>query len=194
MRDVIYSMSVSLDGFVAGPDGSIAWTAPDDELFRFHTEQIRSISVHLMGRGLYEAMLVWETLDRDPSASEMLREFASMWKAIPKLVFSRSLEVVQGNARLVRGGLAGELGRLKAGGGGAIGIGGATLAGEAARLGLVDEYRAFVCPVAVGGGTPFLPRDHRLDLHLIGTRTFATNVVCLRYRARDGEDVAPRDR
>jgi dihydrofolate reductase len=183
MRDVIYSMSTSLDGYIASPDGGIDWTAPDDELFRFHTEQTRSIAVQLMGRRLYETMLVWETLDQEGSASEMLVDFARVWKPIPKLVFSRSLEAVEGNARLVRGGLTEELGRLKSENGGAIGVGGATLAGEAARLGLVDEFRVFVYPVALGGGTPFFPREHRLDLEHVETRTFGSRVVCLRYRA-----------
>jgi dihydrofolate reductase len=183
MRQLIYSMSTSLDGYIASPDGGIEWTAPDDELFRFHTEQTRSMAVHLMGRRLYETMLVWETLDEDPSASAMLLEFARVWKPIPKIVFSRGLEAVQGNARLVRGGLAEELERLKSENGGTIGIGGATLAGEAARLGLIDEYHVFVYPVAIGGGTPFFPREHRLDLEHVETRTFGSKVVCLRYRA-----------
>ncbi len=98
MRTVIYSMSVSLDGFIAGPDGDIGWTAPDQELFRFHVEQTREVSAHLCGRGLYETMLVWETAEAPRFGPDEL-EFARIWKAIPKVVFSTTLEQVQGNAR-----------------------------------------------------------------------------------------------
>jgi hypothetical protein len=100
MRDLIYKMGVSLDGFVAGPDGEIDWSAPDEELHRFHNEQIQEFGVQLCGRRLYETMLYWETADETPSAAEHELEFARIWKALPKVVFSTTLEKVEGNATL----------------------------------------------------------------------------------------------
>jgi dihydrofolate reductase len=186
MRNVVYSMSVSADGYIAGPDGSFAWTPPDEEIHRFAADQVRELDVHLMGRRLYETMLYWETAEEDPALADYMLEFAAIWKAVPKVVFSRSLERVEGNATLVRGGLAEELERLKSEpGGGNIAIGGATLAGQAARLGLIDEYQLRVHPVAVGGGTPYFPQDleRPIALELTETRTFVSRVVYLSYRA-----------
>ena len=184
MRMVTYSMGVSLDGYIAGPDGQFAWTAPDAEVFGFWIEEIRGVGVHLLGRRLYETMLFWETADQDPSLDDADREWAALWNPLPKVVFSRTLTEVQGSARLASDGLAQEIERLRSGPGeGEIAIGGATLAAEAAALGLIDEYRAMVHPVLVGGGIPFLPRDERrVDLSLVETRTFDAGVVYLRYR------------
>ena len=114
MRSVIYSMGVSLDGYIVGPDGGFDWTAPDEEVFRFATEQIREVGVHLLGRRLYETMLYWETADQDPSLDDAELEWAALWKPLPKVVFSTTLTTVQGNARLASGGLAGEIERLRA--------------------------------------------------------------------------------
>jgi dihydrofolate reductase len=174
MRRVTYSMGVSLDGYIAGPDGGIDWTAPDAELFRFVTDEIR----------LYETMLYWETADQDPSLDDSMLEWAAIWKPLPKVVFSATLSAVQGNARLASGGLAKEIERLRAEPAeGDIAIGGATLAAEAAALGLIDEYRARVYPVLVGGGIPFFAqRERRVDLELVETRTFSSGVVYLRHR------------
>jgi dihydrofolate reductase len=188
MRSVTYSMSVSLDGYVVGPDGSPDWTEPDEEVFRLATDEVREVGVHLLGRRLYETMLYWETADQNPSLDYSTREFAAIWKALPKVVFSTTLSEVQGNARLASGGLTQEIERLRAEAGeGDIAIGGATLAAEAAALGLIDEYRARVYPVLLGGGIPFFARrERRVDLDLIETRTFSSRVVYLRYRvARD---------
>ena len=183
VRSVTYSMSTSLDGYIAGPDGSFDWTMPD-EVFRFWIDEIRGVGVHLMGRRLYETMLYWETADQDPSLDDAELEWAALWKPLPKVVFSTTLSTVQGNARLAAGGLAEEIERLRAAPGeGDIAIGGATLAAEAAALGLIDEYRAMVYPVLVGGGIPFFPqRERRVDLELVETRTFSSRVVYLRYR------------
>jgi dihydrofolate reductase len=183
MRSVTYSMSISLDGYIVGPDGDFDWTAPDEEVFRFVTDEIREVGVHLLGRRLYETMLYWETADQDPSLEDSRLQWAAIWKPLPKVVFSTTLSAVQGNARLACGGLAEEIERLRAKpGDGDIAIGGATLAAEAAALGLIDEYRARVCPVLVGGGIPFSPqRERRVDLELVETRTFS-RVVYLRYR------------
>ena len=184
MRSVTYSMAVSLDGYVVGPDGSPDWTEPDEEVFRFATDEVREVGVHLLGRRLYETMLYWETADQNPSLDYSTLEFAAIWKALPKVVFSTTLSEVQGNARLASGGLTQEIERLRAEAGeGDIAIGGATLAAEAAALGLIDEYRARVYPVLLGGGIPFFPqRERRVDLDLIETRTFSSRVVYLRYR------------
>jgi dihydrofolate reductase len=189
MRSVTYSMGVSLDGYIVGPDGSFGWTAPDEEVFSFVTDEIRHVGVHLLGRRLYETMLYWETADQDPSLDDSMLTWAALWKALPKVVFSTTLTAVQGNARLASGGpasggLAEEIGRLRAEpAGGDIAIGGAALAAEAAALGLIDEYRARVYPVLVGGGIPFFPQHERqVDLELVETRTFKSGVVYLRHR------------
>jgi dihydrofolate reductase len=184
MRSVTYSMGVSLDGYIVGPDGTFDWTEPDEETFRFVTDEIRAVGVHLLGRRLYETMLYWETADEDPSLDDSMRDWAVIWKALPKVVFSTTLTAVQGNARLASGGLAEEIERLRADpGDGDIAIGGATLAAEAAASGLIDEYRARVYPVLVGGGIPFFAqRERRVDLDLVETRTFSSGVVYLRHR------------
>jgi dihydrofolate reductase len=171
MRSVTYSMSVSLDGYIVGPDGDFDWTVPDEEVFRFWIDEIREVGVHLLGRRLYETMLYWESADQDPSLDDSELEWAAIWKPLLKVVFSTTLSAVQGNARLASGGLAEEIERLRAERGeGDIAIGGATLAAEAAALGLIDEYRAMVYPVLVGGGIPFFPqRERRVDLELVET-------------------------
>jgi dihydrofolate reductase len=184
MRSVIYSMNVSLDGYIAGPDGSFDWTTPDEEVFRFWTDQTRELAAYVMGRRLYEAMLYWETVDQSPSLDFDTLEWASVWRALPKVVFSTMLSAVEGNARLASGSLVEEIERLRGEpGDGDIAIGGATLAGEAAQLGLIDEFRCVVYPVLVGGGLPFYPEcERRLDLELIESRRLVPQVVYLRYR------------
>ena len=184
MRSVIYSMGVSLDGYIVGPEGDITAPPPDEEVWRLVTDEIREVGVHLMGRRLYETMLYWETADQDPSLDDSEIEWSALWKPLPKVVFSTTLSAVEGTARLASGGLAEEIERLRAEPGeGDIAIGGATLAAEAAALDLIDEYRARVYPVLVGGGIPFFPqRERRVDLELVETRTFNSSVVYLRYR------------
>ncbi len=183
MRSVTYSMSVSLDGYIVGPDGSFDWTMPD-EVFRFWIDEIQQVGVHLMGRRLYETMLYWETADQEQTLDDAELEWAAIWKSLPKVVFSTTLSTVKGNARIASGSPAEEIGRLRAEPGeGEIAIGGATLAAEVAAAGLVDEYRAMVYPVLVGGGIPFFPHaERRVDLGLVETRTFNSRVVYLRYR------------
>ncbi len=187
MRRLIYSMGVSLDGFIAGPDGEIDWSAPDEELHRFHNQQARELGAHLCGRRLYEVMRYWETAAENPSAPEHELEFARIWKDMPKIVFSKTLETVEANARLVRDGVAGEVAALKAEPGKDLAVGGAGLASTLTALGLVDEYRLFVNPVVLGGGTPYFPASRaRIDLELVETRTFGSRVVYVRYQ-RAGE-------
>jgi dihydrofolate reductase len=185
MRKLIYSMGVSLDGFIAGPGGEIDWSAPDEELHRFHNQQAREVGVDLYGRRLYEAMRPWETAEERPSASEPELEFARIWKDTPKIVFSKTLEKVEGNARLVRDGAAEEVARLKEQPGKDLAVGGAGLASSVIKLDLVDEYRLFVSPVVLGRGTPYFPAlDERIDLELVETRTFGSRVVYVRYTRR----------
>jgi dihydrofolate reductase len=188
MRKVIYSMGVSLDGFIAGPDGEIDWSEPDEELHRFHNEQTREMGAHLYGRRLYEVMRYWETAEENPSAPEHELEFARIWKETPKIVFSRTLERVEGNARLVRDNIADEVARLKEQPGKDLAVGGAGLASTFVKLGLIDEYRPFVHPVVVGGGTPYFPPlNERIHLKHVETLTFGSGVVYVRYRrAADG--------
>lgn len=184
MRRVTYAMGTSLDGYIVGPDGGFDWTTPDPEVFRFWIDETRGVGVHLLGRRLYETMLYWETAGHDRSLDDAELEWVALWNPLPKVVFSRTLSAVQGNARLAAGGLVDEIARLRAEPGeGEIAIGGATLAAEAAALDLIDEYRAMVHPVLVGGGIPFFPRrERRVDLDLIETRTFSSRFVYLRYR------------
>ena len=183
MRSVTYSMGVSLDGYIVGPDGGFDWSEPSEEVFRSWIDEIQGVGVHLLGRRLYETMLYWETADQDPSLDDSMREWAALWNPLPKVVFSTTLSDVQGHARLASGGLAEEIERLRAEPGeGDIAIGGATLAAQAAELDLIDELRARVYPVLVGGGIPYFPqRERRVDLELIETRTFGSNIVFLRY-------------
>lgn len=184
MSKLIYSMSVSLDGYIVGPDGSFDWSAPDEEQHRFHNEQTGELGGHLLGRRLYETMLYWETAEEDSSLPDYQCEFAAIWKPLPKVVFSTTLEAVEGNARLAGGAVAEEARRLKDEVDGDIAVGGAGLASSCIQQGLVDEYRLFVNPVVVGGGTPFFPSlSDRTDLELLETRTFGSRVVYLRYRA-----------
>jgi dihydrofolate reductase len=185
---LIYSMSVSVDGFIADREGAFSWSVPHEDLFRFHVTQVRELGGFLLGRRLYETMLVWET---DPSMRDSeLDAFADVWCAIPKVVFSRTLDSVQGNARLAEASLAEEAAAALDATDKDVGIGGAGLAAAAIELGLVDELRMFRYPVVIGGGTPFLPPvTEDVPLDLIETRTFGSRVIYERYgRARDESD------
>ncbi|WP_030179949.1 dihydrofolate reductase family protein [Streptomyces violaceorubidus] len=187
MRRVTYSMNTSLDGCVVDPSGGIDWSDPDPEVFRHFIDELRQTGVHLLGRRLYETMLYWETADQDASLGAAELEWAALWKALPKVVFSRTLTAVAGtNTRLASGTLAEEIEHWRAEpGDGDIALGGATLAAEAAESGLIDEYRATVHPVLVGGGTFFFPHHgRRVRLELVENRTFASGVVLLRHRVR----------
>jgi len=186
---LIYSMGVSVDGFIADRDGGFDWSVPSEEQFRFHLEQVGGLGGLLLGRRLYETMLVWET---DPSlrGDELGAAFADVWCALPKVVFSRTLDSVQGNARLAEASLAEEVATALDATDKDVEIGGAGLAAAAIELDLVDELSMFRNPVVVGGGTPFLPPvTEDLALELIETRTFGSRVVYERYRrVRDHSD------
>ena len=177
-----YSMSVSVDGFIADRSGAFDWSVPDEELFRFHLAEVGKLGAILCGRKLYQTMLAWET---DPSLrdDELGAAFAEVWSALPKIVFSRTLDSVQGNARLAEKSVAEEVAATLAATGKDVEIGGAGLASAAIELDLVDELRMFRNPVIVGGGTPFLPPvAENVPLDLVETRTFGSRVIYERYR------------
>jgi dihydrofolate reductase len=185
MGKLIYTMNVSLDGFVETPDHSLAWTKVDDELHSWFNDELRTMSASLYGRRLYELMAAyWPTGESDPQATEPMREFARIWNATPKVVFSSTLETVEGNSRLVRGDIEDELERLRAEFDGDLEVGGPTLAASFIRRGLVDEYRLVVHPVVLGAGTPFFPELERpIELRQTGTRRFESGVVYVGYEA-----------
>ena len=182
-RKLIYSMTVSLDGFIAGPGGDIGWSVPDEELHRFHNERVRQVGVELYGRRLYQVMRFWETAEERPSVSDYELEFARIWKATPKVVFSRTLDHVEDYARLVSDNAVEEVARMKEEPGKDLAVGGAGLASTFIKADLVDEYQLFVSPVVLGRGTPYFPAlDERIGLELVETRTFGSRVVYIRYR------------
>ena len=182
MRKLIYSLTASLDGFIASPDGAIDWSVPDEELFRFHLEHVQEIGVQLCGRRLYETMVYWETAEQGPLDADEV-EFARTWKALPKVVFSTTLQSVMGNTRLATDGVGEEVLRLKEQPGKDIAVGGAGLARACMELDLIDEWRLFVSPVLLGGGTPYFPTlDEKINLELVETKTFGSRVVYLCYR------------
>lgn len=184
MRKIIYAQMVSLDGFVAGPNGKLGWSAPGEELHQHFNDQYLTgqIDTSLYGRRMYENMADWPQVEANEAASDVEVEFARVWKQLPKVVFSTTLEDVKWNARLMRAVHPEEIEALKAQPGGDIDVGGADLAATFIRLGLVDEYRLYVHPVVLGGGTPMFPPGEKLNLRLEETRTFRCGVVLLRYR------------
>jgi dihydrofolate reductase len=180
---LVYSMLVSLDGYVATPDHGLEWALPDDELHRVANDEERETELTLYGRRMWETMAPhWSVADQDESSPEYEREFARIWQAEEKVVFSQTLDEVSGNTRLVREDPVEEIRKLKAQHGGPISIGGPTLAAGAIRAGLVDEYQLFLHPVVLGGGLPFLPSlDEPFQLTLADEQRFASGVTYLTY-------------
>lgn len=185
MGRLIYLLNVSLDGFVETPDHSLDWSSVDDELHSWFNEQERTTDASLYGRGLWETMSAyWPTAESDPSATETMKEYARLWADTPKIVFSSTLDAVEGNARLVRGDIADELAKLRQEFDGDLAVGGATLASAFIRAGLVDEYRLVVHPVVIGQGTPYFPKlDRQLQLKPIESKRFESGVLYLAYAA-----------
>lgn len=184
---LLLSMGVSVDGFVCNRQEDFSWGAPDDELFTFHTDRVSSLGACILGRKLYEMMLVWEN-DPEFRKTELDRRFADVWTALPKVVFSRTLTSVQGNARLATGSVADEVAAVMASTDKDVEIGGPTLAGQAIELGLVDEFAIFRYPVIVGGGTALLPPVQQdVPLELVETRTFSEQIIYERYRRAGSE-------
>jgi dihydrofolate reductase len=185
MRRIIYSMSVSLDGFVETPQRSIDWVLVDEELHTFFNDQARGMGTSLYGRRMYELMTAfWPTEQAVRSELPYIAEYARIWKDTPKIVFSKTLEKVEWNSRLVREVTAEGITKLKAQPGKDIDIGGPGLASDFIKLGMIDEYRLFVNPVVLGGGLPFFPAlTNPIKLRLLETRTFRSGVVYLRYES-----------
>jgi dihydrofolate reductase len=185
MGRLIYLMNVSLDGYIETIDRSLAWATVDDELHGWFNDELRTTEAILNGRRLYEVMAAyWPTAESDPEATPVMLDFARIWNPKPKLIFSRSLEHVEGNARVVRADSDEDYVRLKAEFDGELEVGGPTLAAEFMRRGLVDEFRVVVHPVILGAGTPFFPPMERpIALRLTETRTFASGAVYLAYSA-----------
>ncbi len=181
---VIYGMIVSLDGFIEGPDGRFDWAEPDEELHRHFNELEAQTGFHLYGRRLYELMNgFWPTAYQDPSAPDYIAEYSRRWSAVPNVVFSRTLESVDGNSRLVRDKIAEEVARLKLETDKELTLGGAEIAAEFTRLGLIDEYRLYYCPVIVGGGKPmFGDVAVPLRMEMLGTQLFSGGTTLVRYR------------
>lgn len=177
-------MMVSLDGFVEGPDGKFDWAEPDEELHRHFNERERETGYHLYGRRLYELMNgFWPTAAENPAAPDFIAEYSRLWRAVPNVVFSKTLDSVDTNSRLVRDNIAEEVGRLKASTEKELGVGGPGIAAELTRLGLIDEYWLYFCPVIVGGGKPMFGDVARpLRLEMLGTERFGGGVTQVRYR------------
>ena len=183
MGKLIYLMNVSLDGFVATPDGSVDWGTVDDELHTWFNEHMRDVSASLYGRRLYEVMAAyWPTGDTDPDATDVTREFARNWQATPRIVFSTTLDSVDHNSRLARGDVAEELSRVRREFDGDIEVGGPTLAASFIRRGLVDEFGLVIHPVVLGAGKPYFPElDSPIPLRKTATQTFRSGVVYVGY-------------
>jgi dihydrofolate reductase len=180
MSRLIYSVIASLDGYVADREGNFDWAAPDAEVHAFVNELERPVGTYLYGRRMYEVMVPWETMD--VAEQSVMRDYADIWRAADKIVFSTSLESVSSErTRIERDFDAGAVQRMKASATRDISVGGPGLAAHAIRAGLVDEFRLIVAPAVVGGGTPWLPGDVRIDLALLDERRFANGTVSLHY-------------
>lgn len=176
-------ISISLDGYIEGPDREIDWHRVDEELHQHFNDELRTMGAFLDGRVTYELMAgFWPTADQDPSSSVQMREFAAIWRDMPKIVYSKTLQRADWNTTIVRDVVREEVLALKEQPGGDLALGGADLAAAFRGLGLVDEYRLYVHPVLIGRGKPlFAPSDARADLRLVETRAFGNGVVLLRY-------------
>ena len=185
MPKLIYSAIGSLDGYVEDASGKFEWAAPDEEVHAFVNELERPIGTYLYGRRMYETMVFWETVDPDGDWPAVAREFAAIWQAAEKIVYSRTLETVSSaRTRIERELDPYAIERMKQSSGSDISIGGAELAGQAIAAGLVDELQLLLVPVLVGGGKRALPNDVRVRLEMLDERRFQSGAVFLRYRAR----------
>jgi dihydrofolate reductase len=179
-----YAGITSLDGYVADAQGSFDWSVPDEEVHRFVNDRQRQIGTYLYGRRLYEVMVAWETLRTDDEP-EALRDYAELWRAADKVVYSTGLQdVASARTRIERSFDAAAVRELKATASRDLSVGGPQLAAAALRAGLVDEIEQLVSPVVVGGGKAFLPAGVHLDLELVDQRRFGNGVVHLAYRVR----------
>jgi dihydrofolate reductase len=191
MRDVIYAGSVSVDGFIDAQDGHSDWAIPDPELHRHFNDLEGSVDTHLYGRRMYELMAAfWPTADESPSMPDYIVEYARIWKAMPKVVFSSTLDRVDWNARLVAGDAVAEVARLKQLPGKSMSVGGSVLATALAKAGLIDEFRFYVMPTIVGAGTSiFTELGRHIAVEPIEVRRFSAGAVLLRYRRAAATEV-----
>lgn len=182
MAKLIYMTIASLDGYVTDADGNFDWAKPDEELHAFVNDLERPIGTHLYGRRLYEVMIGWETMHTLPDQTPLTLDFAAIWQAAEKVVYSRTLETVSSARTRIECDFDPEaVQQMKAEADSDITIGGATLAAEAIRAGLVDELHVIANPIVVGAGTPSLPDGVRWELELLAERRFANGTVYLRY-------------
>jgi dihydrofolate reductase len=185
MAELIYSAITSLDGYVADENGNFDWAAPDEEVHRFVNDLERPIGTYLYGRRIYETMVYWETAHTLPDQPPFIQDFAGIWQAADKIVYSKTLETPSSaRTRIERDFDPGAVRRMKASAGRDISIGGADLAAQAIKAGLVDEYHLFLTPIIVGGGKQSLPDNVRLELELLDERRFGNGVVHLHYRTK----------
>ena len=186
MRKIVWMMSVSVDGYMEGPNREIDWHMVDDELHRHMNGWLAGAGAFLEGRVTYELMEeFWPTADQDPAAPPTIIEFAQIWRDMPKVVYSRTLERAGGNATVIHDVVPAEVLALKGQPGGDLFVGGGDLGAEFARQDLIDEYRLYVHPIVIGRGKPMLrPSEAKVPLSLIETRTFGNGVVLLRYERR----------
>ncbi|MBU9765126.1 dihydrofolate reductase [Mycobacterium sp. TNTM28] len=186
MGKLIYGFNVSVDGYIADAQGSIDWSTPTDELHQYWNDFERETALSIYGRRLYDLMSAyWPTADQAADATPLIVDFARIWRDMPKVVFSRTLESVAWNSRLERGDPVEVVRKLKAETDGNLEVAGATLAAPIVQAGLVDEYRIVVAPIAVGGGIPFFPAlPSWISLRLLENRTFPGGTVLLRYEAK----------
>jgi dihydrofolate reductase len=185
MAKLIYVFNVSLDGYIADEDGKLDWAAPDEEFFSFINDLVRSVGTYLYGRQLYELMHVWETDPAAAAQSPAAREFAEIWQAADKVVYSRTLEAASTTRTRIERDFDPEVvRRLKAAAERDLTVGGSALGAHAISAGLVDEYHLIVWPVVLGGGKHFLPNRVRLQLELLDERRLTNGVVYLRYRTQ----------
>ncbi|MFF4524469.1 dihydrofolate reductase family protein [Streptomyces bluensis] len=192
MRKIILMMSVSLDGYIEGPNREIDWHMVDDELHTHFNEQLATMGAFLNGRVTYELMAdFWPTADREKDSTGPVADFAAIWRNMPKIVFSRTLQHARWHTTIVRDVVVEDIRALKAQDGGDLALGGAELAAEFLRHDLVDEYRIYVHPVVLGRGKPlFAESDSRRKLRLLENRTFGNGVVLLRYERAETAETA----
>ena len=187
MANLIYVANTSLDGYTEDKDGKFDWTEPSEEYFRFITNLVQATRTHLYGRRMYESMRVWETDPNLAAESPLMRDFAEIWQAADKIVYSRTLEAVSTRKTQIERNFDPEaIRQLKEAVEHDILIGGPELAAHAFRAGLIDECHLFLIPILVGGGKSALPDNVRLELELLAERRFHNGTVFLRYRTRQG--------
>jgi dihydrofolate reductase len=185
MSKITLMMSVSIDGFMEGPNRELDWQLVDAELHQHFNDYLRTVDAFLEGRVAHELMAgYWPTADQDPDSSPQEAEFAAIWRDVPKYVYSRTAQDTSWNTTIVRRVDRDEVMALKSQPGGELSIGGAELSASFMRLDLIDEYRLYVHPVVIGRGKPMFPPDVHIDLALVETRAFGNGVVMLRYERR----------